>query len=316
MAELNESVATPEVTLNPGSDAVDDGAAGEHADANGTDGDYGLNPSATNEDEGFQQNSDQFNEDVLGQKAGDEPAEPVVETPKVKAPSRIQERLDTLTARAKTAEQRALAAEAELEAIKATGFDPAREPQEEEFETYKEFVKATAKWEAQKAAFDLKAADVTKHVKEFQGTEKEFQESKMLEGMEAYTDFAQKMVGLGQIFTPKTDAYHELFHSDQFTQVGYYLANNLAEAARIAQLSGRELTKEILRLEQKFEQGGTPEPVAQNLPKPTPKAKVSQAPAPARQVLSAKGGQQRTVPVEKLTMEQYAERRQKQLRGK
>jgi len=261
----------------------------------------------TNEDEGLTPNSEQLQEE-LGGKTDDEKSEEPEEKepPKV---SRYQSRIDALVAARGDAERRAFAAEAELQRLKSARTD---EPKEEDFEHYRDYVKAAARYEVQQTRISDTTKEVTDSVRQMQSHEENYQRIKMQEGAEAHADFVDKAKALGQIFQPGMEAYDTLFESNNFTEVAYFLASNLNEAVRIAQLPSRQQAKEITKLEIAFEAGSRP--AAQDLPERPIKA-VSAAPAPARKVLSGKAESQRLNP-EKETMLQYAERRTKELRGK
>lgn len=264
-----------------------------------------LPPTETNEEEGFQKNSEQLEAELKPEE--EKPVEPEV---KAKTPSRLQSRIDQLVAGRSEAERRAQAAEGELNQLKAGYKD---EPKEEDFEHYRDYVKAAARFEVQQTRISDATQHVTESVQQIQTHNEEYQKIKMNEGVEAHADFAEKAVVLGQIFKPGMEAYDALFESTEFTDVAYFLSNNLAEAVRIANLPPRAQTREIFKLEAGFESGRQPTAVAQDLPKQA--KSVSAAPAPARQVLTGKTGVQRLSP-DKESMDQYAARRQKELRPK
>jgi len=307
MAELNAALnnEVAQGTVDADAQAAEIVAAGE-----------GLEPELTNEGTVNPGNSDQLNEELgILTATNEEAPEPIVEAPKVKTPSRFQDRIDVLTKQRGDAETRAYRAEAELQSLKSEFGKLGPEPKEDDFEKYSDYVKSVTKWTAKQEAIELKTGQVQESVNEIQRTDREFQTAKMHDGMERYADFGQKAATLGRILEPGSEAYQALFESPEFVEVAYFLSNNLQEAARIQQLPTRLQAKEILRLEAKFEGGVTPTPTAQPLPTPTPASKVSQAPAPARQVLTGKApGTQRVSP-EKESMEAYAARRNRELRA-
>jgi len=306
MAELNPDVNTEvaQGTADADASAAELVAVGE-----------GLEPELTNEGTVNPSNSDQLNEE-LGILPEETPADPVAETPKIKGPSRFQDRIDTLTRQRGDAETRAYRSEAELQSLKTEFWKLGPEPKEDDFEKYGDYVKAITRYTAKAEAIELKTGQVQESINDIQRTDKEVQTAKMHDGMERYADFGLKAATLGRILEPGSEAYQALFESPEFVEVAYFLSNNLQEAARIYALPSRLQAKEILKLEAKFEAGGTPTPTAQPLPTPTPASKVSQAPAPARQVLTGKApGQQRVSP-EKESMEAYATRRNRELRAK
>lgn len=269
-----------------------------------------LEGTATNEAEGFQENSEQKAAELQAELDPEVTEEKPAEEPKEKTPSRAQARFDQLTEQRRDAERRAFAAEQELQFFKSK-LPP--EPNEDDFKYYKDFVRATSLWAANQAQIDVSLKQVKDSVQQIQSVDTEYQRVKMTDGVETYPDFAEKAKALGQIFEPGMEAYDALFDSQFFPEVAYFLSNNLAEANRIAQLPTRQQTREIIKLESVVMKGETPTPLAQDLPKPV--KVVSAAPAPARQVLTGKIGSQRLDP-NKETMEQYAARRSPELRIK
>lgn len=309
MAELNPAEVTEVAQGTVDADAQ----AAELVDSS-----EGLEPELTNEGTVNPGNSDQLNEELgILTKSNEIPAEKVeAEVKPVKQPSRFQDRIDTLTKQRGDAETRAWRAESELQSLKTEFGKLGPEPDENNFEKYSDYVKAVTKWQTKAEQIELKTGQVQESVNEIQRTDREFQVAKMQDGMERYADFGQKAATLGRILEPGSEAYQALFESPEFVEVAYFLSNNLQEAARINQLPSRLQAREILKLEAKFETGGTPTPTAQPLPTPTPASKVSQAPAPARQVLTGKApGTQRVSP-EKESMEAYAARRNREMRAK
>jgi hypothetical protein len=261
----------------------------------------------TNEDEGLTPNSEQLQAELEGKpEEAEKPEEK--EAPKV---SRFQARIDNLVAARGDAERRAFAAESELQQLKSRS---GAEPKEEDFEHYRDYVKAAARFEVNQTRIADATQQVTDSISQLQTHGEEHQRLKMQEGSDVHADFVDKAKVLGQILHPGMEAYDALFDSSEFTEVAYFLANNLTEAIRIAQLSPRAQAKEITKLEVAIESGRQPMSTVQDLPSKPVRA-VSAAPAPARRVLSGKNDSQRMSP-EKESMEIYAARRLKEIRGK
>lgn len=261
----------------------------------------------TNEDEVPAENSDQFNEENLIEEA---PA--VVEEKPVVKTSRFQERIDQLTEQKKSAEARAYSAGVQYQTLKHS-LDQLTEPVPESYDDYKEFVRDMAKFVSAQQRVADKEAELITAATILKNHSSDSEQARMKAGLESYADFGDKAFELGKYLQPGTAAYEALFDSDQFVEVAYYLANNPNEAIRIAGLPARQQTREILKIETKFEGGVTPTPtvVSQRLPAAA-KGKVSAAPAPARQVLSGKGGGISEANPAKESMEAYAARRQKE----
>lgn len=158
------------------------------------------------------------------------------------------------------------------------------EPTIDGFDTYEQFVKAQARWEArqefksqqEQAEKKQKAAEFVKQQEEAQ---KVF-EKRVAEATKRHPDF--KEVALSKEFLdvlPKgsfCDAF--LLESDHGAEVMYHLASNPDDFARIISLAPIAQARELFKIENQFASGS----------EPSPAPKVTSAPKPPT-VLAAKG---------------------------
>ena len=144
------------------------------------------------------------------------------------------------------------------------------EPTREQFDSYEEFIEARAAYRAEKAVeTKLRAIEEQRTQQAAQAKQAEAQrqwQTRMAEAAEKIPDFVDV---LGQSTAPSTPTMMQaIIESDAGPQVAYYLAQNPAEAARIASLSPASQAREIGKLEDRV----------------TKPAKASSAPEPIKPV--------------------------------
>lgn len=144
------------------------------------------------------------------------------------------------------------------------------EPTREQFESYEEFIEARAAYRAEKAVeTKLRAIEEQRTQQAAQAKQAEAQrqwQTRMAEAAEKIPDFVDV---LGQSTAPSTPTMMQaIIESEAGPQVAYYLAQNPAEAARIASLSPASQAREIGKLEDRV----------------TKPAKASSAPEPIKPV--------------------------------
>lgn len=143
---------------------------------------------------------------------------------------------------------------------------------------------------------DRQTKDTEKQVRELQASWKKQRDS-ALEKYPDYEDVAESDDAL--ISIPMS---HAIIQSDNGADVAYYLGKNLKEIERISALTPLRQAIEIGKLSTKLEAQEAAE-----------KIKVSKAPAPVKPLGSRTRAAEKEV--HELSMDEYAERRQKQLRG-
>jgi hypothetical protein len=249
---------------------------------------------------------EQLMELIAEELKGEDEEAPVKQTP-------VQTRIDELTRNRREAERRAASAEAELERLRQVVAGD-KEPNQEDFDDYSQYVKAVSKWAARQEKVAAKQEELEESRKSIDQGDFNFQMVRMQEGVDADPSFGLKADKLAKVFTPAHEAYHSMFESEQFVPMVQYLSGNLNEAQRIANLSPRAQAREIMRLEDAI-QGGQIRPslpkqpanVAQN--SPLSRRTVSQAPAPVR---TAGGRETVKKDLNSMTMEEFAAHRKKQ----
>lgn len=303
MAELNPEFNT-EVDLSAVSTAVHQPDADPEIDA-------GI--SETNEDDVPADNSEQYLDENIGEEPEAPKAEPPVAT---KTPSRLQSRIDGLVADKTAAERQATMLQVRLDNLHAA-LKGQKEPDEDDFEKYSDYVKALARYTAKQEEINRVEQAIEETVEVGQRATFESHKSRMLEGIEQFGEqFGAHVKPLADVFHVNSAAYAALFDSPEFANIANYLGHNIPEAQRIAGLSASQQTREIIKLENRFtgEVLQAPPKLPAALPNPTPAGRVSQAPAPApaRVVLTGKGPS--SIKPDKESMNEYATRRQRELR--
>jgi len=238
-------------------------------------------------------------EEIPEEETEEESEEEPLATPAPKRGS-FQDRINELTAERKMAERRALQLETQLDATRRE-LATLKEPTPEDFNDYKDFVRAAAKFEAKKEKLELGTAAVVNELNTSQQAYEKFQVERFKEAAADHKGFADKAKQIGQVITPQTEAYHALFESDRFADI--IMAMDPVDAVRIAALSPRAQVKEILKMETQIEAGV----------KRMPSKKVSSAPAPVQRPMSGKTERQPTN-AERMDMDSYAKMRRAQIK--
>jgi hypothetical protein len=166
--------------------------------------------------------------------------------------------------RRQAAEQRAAAAEAELRTLRqpkpelqqTTTEQGNQEPQREAFASDTDYIRALARHEA-KALREAEKAEESREAAERQAQEhaqvlQRTADEIVTKGQKQFSDFdAVINGGLAPHLTP---ALHEaLLLSDRGHEVAYWLANNQAEAQRMAGLTPQKLVRELTLIEIKLD---------------------------------------------------------------
>ena len=215
------------------------------------------------------------------------PVEPAVEPAAPippETPEQIQERkhrsaqrrIDEMTVRLRAVERDAEYWKGKATAPptpEPTGALPTGEPQESQFETYGQYVKALARYEVQQERATEATRIATEKVNEATrvAAEKANEETQRVitafepqiaKARAKYDDF-DEVVG-APLFGPMTQQM--LLQSPQGAEIGYYLGKHPEEAAGLNRLQSVDLMRAIVKLEQRFEA--------------TPPKTISQATAP------------------------------------
>lgn len=149
---------------------------------------------------------------------------------------------------------------------------PEPPPKEDDFATYDEFLRATARWEVKQEL----AQERQRQQEEAKRTrQQETHQQRVQSFQQRAAEFAAEHPDFQAVITnpslPVTEAMNEaILDSDMGPQVAYHLGQHPDEAARIAQLSPYAAAREIGKLEHRLSMP----------PKPT----VSQAPDPLKPV--------------------------------
>lgn len=174
--------------------------------------------------------------------------------------------------------ERARAADLEAQVAELTknkAPEPAdKAPKPEEFETWDDYYKASAKYEARQEFASLKQADETRAREESLKTEfadKQKQYAVKADEFKGKTpDFDEVINSYDGPLTPNMQQV--LLDSDLGPQIAYYVAQNPEEGEAMAKMGVVQLSKYVGRLEAKLESSPTSDP------KPAPK--TTKAPPP------------------------------------
>lgn len=186
--------------------------------------------------------------------------------------------------RAIEAERRAEQLQREIDALKGTksggpntddasGSDP-NEPKPGDFKTVGEYTRALVKYEAKKAG-ETGKANAEQSRQQERATELVSAFVKRQDDFIAATPDYEDVVGGSDLIIPNI-ATQYLIESEFGPQLGYHLAKNPDEAARLRTLSPSRCLAELGKLETKFEKSATPAPKADA----GATKEVSKAPAP------------------------------------
>ena len=153
--------------------------------------------------------------------------------------------------------------------------EPAPEPTPEQFETYEQYVRASAKYEAEKAAARI-AEDRFQKEMERRRTEEASRstQDKIRIAKEKYSDFEE--VALDPTL-PITPSMAEAIMDSEFSaDLAYHLGQNRSEAEKISRMSPIAAARALGKLEAKFEREATAIPI------PLEPKRVSKAPEPVK----------------------------------
>lgn len=248
------------------------------------------------------------------------PPEAPPETPEQPPRSYSQKEVDEIVGKVKdNAARKRAELRRDLETFKRMAFDkvPQREPpppqtppaqdQEpklEQFGSYDEFVKATARYEATKHAKSVTEADrkeaEQKALRERQQAAVNAHLERQTKAMEKFEDYEDVAFRNPHMTEHMAGAIVE---SEMGPEVAYWLGKNQAESARIAKLSPVQQVKELGKIEARLEAPPAPEP------------KPSAAPEPITPV----GGKATTAsdePSERDDIATWIRKRQKQVHGR
>jgi hypothetical protein len=196
-----------------------------------------------------------------------------------------QRRIDKLNARNSAAEQRALAAEAELarmrsgdsskakpvESPKAT--DDSSKPVPDSFETYAEYTEALTDWKIEQREKVAKAEATKSQLEAEQKNVVKAHAERVKSFMEKTTDFMEALENVDDI--PYSAAFEkEIVTSETGPELMYALAKDRAEYERLQKLGPTAVARELGKLEATLAAAKTSEEK-----KPEPK-KTTQAPKP------------------------------------
>lgn len=238
------------------------------------------------------------------------------EANKSKKKGGFQKKIDKLTARAKTAEQRALAAEAALLAKQSnnqadkeqskTETTQIGKPNPDNFNTYAEYTEALTDWIIEQREAKAKANDQEKQAKTEAQKRAETFQSKINEFKKEHTDF-EDVIDDCEVDLSK-DLQSMILESDLAPQLMYDLASKPEEIERLNGLKGTQLAKALGVLEDRL---------SKNSESKKAKQTTTKAPAPISPV-GAKGGtaHAKSLSDPNLSFTEYERIRKQQLNSK
>jgi len=234
--------------------------------------------------------------------------EPVVE--EVPEPSagneppkgRYQTRIDELTRIRRDSERRANNLANEVRTLRAAAAGE-KEPKEDDFPEYSDFVKAVAKYAAKQEKVSAREEVVSEEVKAAQHAWEEIQTAIVLDACERDSTFGEKATAVAKFIGPKDAAYDALFESPKFFEIVTHLAGNASVAQQIVAMNDRAQVREILRLEMELSKPKS------KLPAPADR-KPSKAPTP---IAAPAGRGESRKELKDLSTEDYIEARRKQI---
>lgn len=199
------------------------------------------------------------------------------DAPKPKADGGFQRRIDKLTRKIHDQER-------EIEALKrasnpapsaepSTAGDPDKEPQQDDFGNYEDYLKAVGRYEARQAIKEEREALERKQAEEAF--------VKRLEPTKAkHADFDEVIQSAGDIVIPDA-AVAAIQHSDDPGEIMYHLAMHPEEAEKLAGMNPIQQVRAIARIEAQI---SSAEQKPAEPPTPKPKVAASSAPPPLKPV--------------------------------
>lgn len=228
--------------------------------------------------------------------AGEAPPAPAAEPAEPKAPSRLQKRIDELTAskyenerRAQEAEARLAAFERQQQHFRQVSQLDASEPAIDQFNDLASYQRAMANWTVQKATA-LSTAQWEERMQQHQAQQMQVAqqhmarqhqvmrenvmlEEKMAAGAKKYADF-QQVVGNPDLPTVRgTPLFDAVMLADNAVDIAYALAKAPHELERLLSIGDpQRIAREVFKLDQKFTGTG-----ATQAPPPPPQRNGSPA---------------------------------------
>lgn len=190
---------------------------------------------------------------------------------------RIQKEIDRAVAARKAAEDAAAQLQEKLahqDTAPAKKAEPTKsgEPRLEDYETYEQYTRALARYEAKELIAAERAEEAKRNAEAASKAKADSWQERIEAARDKYEDFDD---ALESITVPITDAVQEaILESPMGADIAYHLANNPKELQRLGKLSAVQAAIEIGKLEAKLT---TPKPAEK-------KPKVSAAPDPIKPV--------------------------------
>ena len=190
----------------------------------------------------------------------------------------FQKRIERLTREKAEAQERVEALEAELAAKKpGTNGKPEitppatdKEPEESDFATYKEFVKAQAQWEIRQA-LKREAEEAARQAEEERSKEVfDAYHERIEAAKEKYEDWDEVSANAGKLILPPS-AQVCIMEAENGPDVLYWLAKNPEQAAKLEEMSPAQAAIEIGRISARLEPPAETKPAEKVAEKPKSK---------------------------------------------
>jgi hypothetical protein len=172
----------------------------------------------------------------------------------------------------------AAAPKADAKPAAAEAAEPGK-PESKNFDSYEEYVEALADWKLDVREKKRDAERAQREANEAHEAVIAANDATFKERQALYPDWKEKVAAATDI--PITQIMHTLITESEFrADLGYYLADNPAEAKRISALSPLRQAAELGKLETTFAKADEKKPATAETQKP----RVSKAPAPVKTV--------------------------------
>lgn len=153
------------------------------------------------------------------------------------------------------------------------------EPNEKDFDSYKDYTKALIDYNLKKQRADDAKAASERSAAERESAALNAWNERVTKTAEIHADYEDVMAEAGEI--PISKAMHDtIFHMERGPEVAYFLAKNPAEAERIAKLDGLSAAAELGAIRASLTKPAAAPPRAQGKPLPKPAAAVGGGAAP------------------------------------
>jgi hypothetical protein len=190
---------------------------------------------------------------------------------------------------------------------KAKDAEPSGKPSPDSFETYAEYTEALTDWKLEQRENARKEADAKARAEQEHQTFLKSHVERVKSFAESVEDFEEAMEELNDV--PKSPTLEQVIVSSEYgPQMLYALAQDKAEAMRIAKLGPIAQAKELGKLEAKVSAAAAGAEATKQEPK-----KQTQAPKPLAPVGSGKGAVAKSITDPNLTQKEYEAIRRKQL---